>query len=209
MKVRTAERRDAIVSAAARLFQESGYDGASMNELVRRMGGSKATLYGYFPSKEALFSAVVRSFATSHLTKATKDLAASRTRKASVEQRLVRFAEGVLEVLTSDRTALAVARMVIGEAGRTDVGRIFNEAGPQETMMALAGLVSEMMEAGELRPGNPTVAASHLMALITAENNSRFYERDPAPIPATERRRMAKDAVSTYLHGMCVPGQAR
>ncbi len=206
MKVRTAERREAIVSAAARLFQEFGYDGASMNELVRRMGGSKATLYGYFPSKEALFSAVVRSFATPHLTKATKALATSGAKTASVEQRLVKFAEGVLEVLTSDHTALAVARMVIAEAGRSDVGRIFNEAGPQETMASLAHLLSDMMAGGEIRRADPVVAANHLMALITAENNGRFYQREPAPISAAERTRMARDAVSTYLHGMSPRG---
>ena len=51
MKVKTEARREAIVEAAAQLFQEMGYERASMNELAKRLGGSKTTLYNYFPSK--------------------------------------------------------------------------------------------------------------------------------------------------------------
>ncbi|WDS35316.1 TetR/AcrR family transcriptional regulator [Pseudoxanthomonas sp.] len=204
MKVRTAEKRDAIVGAAARLFREHGYDGASMNELVRRMGGSKATIYGYFPSKEALFSAVVRSFATSHLTKAARELVAAVGRKEPVEQCLTQFATGVLEILTSDHTALAVARMVIAESGRSDVGRIFYEAGPQETKTILASVLEEMMRSGELRAFDPVVAADHLLALITAEANRRLYEREPALITSEARQRMVRDAIDLFLHGMAV-----
>ena len=51
MRVRTQARRDTIIEAAIQLFEEAGYEGASMSELARRLGGSKATLYGYFPSK--------------------------------------------------------------------------------------------------------------------------------------------------------------
>jgi AcrR family transcriptional regulator len=36
--------------------------------LVKRLGGSKATIYGYFASKEALFEAVVSASATGHLS---------------------------------------------------------------------------------------------------------------------------------------------
>ena len=76
MKVRTEARRDAIVDAAAELFQECGYERASMNELARRLGGSKATLYNYFPSKESLLVAVVKAYATGHLSDAVDGLSA-------------------------------------------------------------------------------------------------------------------------------------
>ncbi|CAI1972516.1 Uncharacterized HTH-type transcriptional regulator yvdT [Serratia ficaria] len=74
MKVRTNARRDAIVEEAALLFQEMGYERASMNELAKRVGGSKATLYGYFSSKEELFTAVVRQHVTQHLSEAATEL---------------------------------------------------------------------------------------------------------------------------------------
>ncbi|WP_425220105.1 TetR/AcrR family transcriptional regulator [Ralstonia solanacearum] len=57
---RTSEaKRDAILDVAAGLFGEVGFERASMAEISARVGGSKATLYSYFDSKEALFFEVL------------------------------------------------------------------------------------------------------------------------------------------------------
>ena len=53
-----AARRLRILEAATRLFLDEGYGQATTNALVRIVGGSKATLYSHFPSKEQLFGAV-------------------------------------------------------------------------------------------------------------------------------------------------------
>jgi AcrR family transcriptional regulator len=42
---------------------EHGYEPASTNRIVQRFGGSKATLFRYFPSKQALLEAVVQRVA--------------------------------------------------------------------------------------------------------------------------------------------------
>ena len=55
MRVRTDDRRNAILEAAIQIFREVGYERASMAMIAERVGGSKTTLYGYFPSKEELF----------------------------------------------------------------------------------------------------------------------------------------------------------
>lgn len=59
MRVRTEEKRLEIVRIAAELFQEQGYEQTSMSAISEQLGGSKATLYGYFRSKEELFLAVI------------------------------------------------------------------------------------------------------------------------------------------------------
>src|SRR3954463_14723962 len=59
MRVRTADRRQAIIDAAMQVFREVGYERASMAMISARVGGSKATLYGYFASKEELFAAAM------------------------------------------------------------------------------------------------------------------------------------------------------
>ena len=41
------------------VFREGGYERASMAEIAARVGGSKATLYGYFASKEELYAAAM------------------------------------------------------------------------------------------------------------------------------------------------------
>ena len=54
-------RRQAILEVARAVFAEEGYAAASMSSIAARVGGSKATLYNYFRSKEELFEAVIRS----------------------------------------------------------------------------------------------------------------------------------------------------
>ena len=54
-----AERRQAIVEAAARLFAELGYTDCEMERVASELGIAKGTLYLYFSSKEELFYASV------------------------------------------------------------------------------------------------------------------------------------------------------
>src|SRR5215468_1795298 len=50
---------DAIIQATARVLIEDGYDRASTNRIAQAAGVSIGSLYQYFPSKEALVSALV------------------------------------------------------------------------------------------------------------------------------------------------------
>src|SRR5579862_7687727 len=137
MKVRTETRRNAILLAAVELFKEKGYERASMNELARRLGGSKATLYGYFESKESLFVAVVKAVATVHLSDAIASISGDAADDVGLEDVLVRFGERMMVVLTNDASALAVYRMVVAEAGHSDIGELFDESGPAQMGEAL------------------------------------------------------------------------
>jgi AcrR family transcriptional regulator len=60
---RNAERgratRDQILDVAVRLFGSDGYENTSIEAVLRSAGVSRGSLYHHFPSKEALFSAVV------------------------------------------------------------------------------------------------------------------------------------------------------
>jgi len=202
MKVRTEARRNAIVEAATELFKEMGYERASMNELAKRFGGSKATLYGYFPSKEELFVAVVKAVATGHLLEATQELAADvAAGQPALEARLKRFGERMLKVLTHDESALAVYRMVVAEAARSDVGKLFYDAGPAAAMEALTGLMAAAMDRGELRRSDPKVVASHFAALVTAESDNRLFQKDPPPLTIKQIRQMVSRAVETFMGG--------
>jgi AcrR family transcriptional regulator len=52
-------RRDDIITAAASLYGEVGYHGASLREIAKRVGITHAGLLYYFPTKEALLAAVL------------------------------------------------------------------------------------------------------------------------------------------------------
>lgn len=52
------ERRLALLISANDLFLEHGYDAVSLDDIVNHAGGSKASIYKYFGSKEGLFTAI-------------------------------------------------------------------------------------------------------------------------------------------------------
>ncbi len=58
----SADTRDRILTTAARLFTEQGYDATSLREISDELGVTKAALYYHFPSKEDILSALVRPF---------------------------------------------------------------------------------------------------------------------------------------------------
>ena len=56
----SALRREAILRTARASFLKRGYDGTSMSDVARDIGGSKGTLWTYFPNKKLLFSEVMK-----------------------------------------------------------------------------------------------------------------------------------------------------
>lgn len=59
MRQKSKARRLLILQAAKAAFEEPGYEQASMSDIAARGGGSKATLYNYFKSKDELFQALM------------------------------------------------------------------------------------------------------------------------------------------------------
>ena len=74
MRVKSEARRQAIIDVAKEAFCRQGFEATSMSEIASRVGGSKATLYNYFRSKEEIFIAVMESSATDRIAEAFKIL---------------------------------------------------------------------------------------------------------------------------------------
>lgn len=201
MKVLTQARRDAIVTAAAEVFLEIGYERASMDEVARRAGGSKATLYKYFASKETLFETVVRSYSARFLTEAANGLTLPENQHLSLEQKLTRFGEDMLRVVTCDNQALQIYRVVMGEAGHSDIGQLFLESGIRQSMEALAVEMSAAMERGELTPANPMLRAIQFTTLIKAETEALFFLRDIPDFSEERVSEMVANGLQLFLSG--------
>ncbi len=58
-RLKANERRASILAVAKVLFADKGYNGVAVDEIARRLGVSPAVLYQHFPSKEALYEAVL------------------------------------------------------------------------------------------------------------------------------------------------------
>ncbi|NIF35224.1 TetR/AcrR family transcriptional regulator [Enterobacter sp. Tr-810] len=201
MKVLTQARRDAIVAAAAEVFLEIGYERASMDEVARRAGGSKATLYKYFSSKETMFETVVRNYSARFLTEAANGLAQPENRDLTLEQKLTRFGEDMLRVVASDNQALQIYRVVLGESGHSDIGQLFLESGIRQSMESLAQEMSAAMERGELAPANPMLRAIQFTTLVKAETEVLFFLRELPHFTQEKISEMVANGLQLFLNG--------
>ena len=122
-------RRAHIISVAREHFFEHGYDGTVMSAVAARLGGSKGTLWNYFPSKEALFEAVVEDTAAGIRGQIEMPAAA----EGDPIDRVTRLARSIIDRVLSP-IAVAMFRLIGPVADRRpEVGRIFFERGPSET----------------------------------------------------------------------------
>lgn len=202
MKVRTEARRDAIVSEATILFCEKGFERASMSELAKRLGGSKTTLYSYFTSKESLFIAVVESIGEAHIDMALKEL--SQRDDRDLKEVLRQFAEKMIALINKP-DALAVYRMVIGEAGHSEIGQLFYNIGPQRIIDGVSQIMSQAVENGILRPCEPGIAARHFLSLIKSESEDHLFQYNPLILAKTEVKESIARAIDVFMAGYLAP----
>ena len=148
-----------LLDVALREFLKFGYGGTSINRIVKLAGVSKTTMYSRFPSKKALFRAIIRqqieglSPATSpDLTGAAEDL----------ESGLKRFANRMLEI-NLEGDVLGVNRLIYSESHRfPELG----EAGAEKTEFGIERLshfIAECAAADGRRCRNPRAAAEAFM----------------------------------------------
>jgi AcrR family transcriptional regulator len=194
-EARRESRREAILDVAERSFREHGYAGTTMSAIAAELGGSKGTLWSYFPSKEALFDAV--------LDRATAEFREALTLNLSsddpIETILARLCEQFLTKVVSAE-AISLHRLVIGEAARfPEIGRIFYERAPRGTHLLVAGYLEHAMAAGTLHQDDPLRAAQYLTALCMAGSHQQLAAGVIAPPDPAALRREAAQAVAMFL----------
>ena len=188
----------AIREAAAALFLEKGYAGASMDDIAARAGVSKQTIYTHFASKEVLFEDLVMANAG----RVDEFITAMRlTSEAAPDAKSgLRAIASLYTGFVIRPEVLRLRRLVLGEAGRfPDLARRYYEAVPARTYAALADLIGGFAERGELRVEDTLLAAHHFawLTLGLPLDQSMF---DPERLPTeNELDRLAGAAVDVFL----------
>lgn len=195
MKRKTEAKRQAIVDIAAEVFRESGFERASMSEICRRIGGSKATIYNYFPSKEELFFEVMyqanqAQFAAIHemLNQCADDVA----------EALQRFGEALLPFIYSP-DVIALRQLAVTHSVNAELGRRCFEQGPKRSMNEISEFLRSAIEHGQLRPCDPAVATYHLRALLEAELIDSLIFRLDEPISAERFQAVVGRAIAVFM----------
>jgi TetR/AcrR family transcriptional repressor of mexJK operon len=155
------EKRAQILTGAAEVFAADGYEGASMARIAAVAGVSKGTLYNYFDSKAALFTAYVGETCDRSLAKVF-DGAGHDGDPAAV---LRDIGKRMLQMMLSD-AGLAMYRVVIAEAAKfPDLARGFFEAGPARAAGFMAAWLAEETRRGRLSVADPAFAAEQFFNL--------------------------------------------
>jgi len=182
-KRRQTERRDAvavsaaehsrkyrkfrlILEAARELFLDQGFDTTSMESVARAARVSKATLYVYFESKEALLLALVEEECR-RITPGP--LWEPEVGPMDVEATLLRIARKFTALFLTDQ-GLAVHRLMTAQAERfPEIGRAFYEGVPKK-IQADVGLFLRTAEAqGLLAIPDVKLAVTQFLSLVRGD----------------------------------------
>lgn len=203
--MKTEEKRQTILDIAASAFQELGFERTSMSEICQRVGGSKATIYNYFASKEELFSEVMFQSTEAEFVVVHNALDQNI---GDIAESLRRFGERFLEFLYSPRI-MAERHLAISESRRTELGRLVYERGVERSQALIAGFLSTAASAGKLGrtdPGgsgdfDPVIAARQFCSLLEAEFLDPFlYHQINSVTPGQIQAGTAR-AVSLFMAG--------
>lgn len=132
-------------AVAASLFLAHGYDGVSLDDIVRAAGGSKTNVYAFYGGKEGLFLAAVEARCR-HLQ---ERLCARDLTGLGLEEGLTALGRDLLDLLL-EPDHLALYRLVIGGAARfPGLGAVWYEHGPLASRSVIAAFLAGHLPAGE------------------------------------------------------------
>jgi len=196
-------RPQEILEAALAVFAEKGFAAARMDEIATRARVSKGTIYLYFPSKEAVFKALVREMIGPQLSRLA-DLARGHEGPiapllAAMLRNLGRF------IATSDKVVLP--KMVIAEAGNfPDLARIYREEVVERGLALFGNLLQAGMTRGEFRdiPVEHAVRLCVAPLLVAAIWRTTFARLDAVPY---DYEGLIEAHVTTLLRGLAREGQ--
>src|SRR5678816_4192767 len=154
MRVRTEEKRQEIIRIAAELFEQLGYERTSMSAIAARVGGSKATLYGYFASKEDLLRAVLDHDVNEEADRLLHEFHAEKDLRSG----LIRLG---ISYLSRHHARAANIRTVANQP----IAQEFYETVLRPAWQRLADRFAVMMKEGRLKFADPWTTAMHWKGL--------------------------------------------
>lgn len=183
-------KSEAILDAASEVMAERGL-AASIEEIARRAGVSKQTVYNQFGGRQEIMRALADRRASA--------VAAPLTAPGAFEEpeaALHAFARSLLEVVTSPRSTEVMRLTIQHAAEQPDLAEIIFDAGPRTSRRRLARFLAQEHAAGRLEVHDPAEAAEFFagMVLGTWQLKSLLRLGEPTDADADARARAAAAA---------------
>jgi AcrR family transcriptional regulator len=158
---RSRERQEQILAAALETFGERGLAGARLEEIARRAGIAKGTVYLYFESKDELFRAVARRT----FVEGVQRIVVAK-RAGPVELRLRELLAAFWDYIR-EPSFQAIYRLVLGELHQfPELVRFFTREISGRMSSALIPLLEEGSRTGVFRSLEPATTAQMILALL-------------------------------------------
>ena len=197
-------REEEILQAAFDVFTDKGFHGARMLDVANRARASKATLYARYPSKEALFEALM-AWSTRQGTEALDAIAADQTLDPLAA--LHRFAAHLLALMLQPKK-LALFRIAVAEGDRLSaVGRTYSAFTRDHGVERVRAIVARLVKQGLIEIDDRAEFGHSFIGLLQGELFSRaLLGTIPAP-GRDEIDRHARRAVTRLMRAYAPSGQ--
>jgi len=186
----------AVLDAARDVFLTHGFSAATTDMIQQAAGVSKATVYAYYPTKEALFAAVIDRQCTMHMSA----LRGMRAAPGGIRAVLAELAHSYLSFGLAPE-GLALFRVAAAEAPRfPELARTFYEKGPKVYCTIVAEYLERAVQAHELDLAGTTVseASKIFFSLVRGHIQLESLLLSDRPTTAAQRKRWASLAVETF-----------
>lgn len=160
VRPRGSSRADQYLTVATRLFAERGYVGTTMDMIIAEVGGSKATLYRHFPTKESLLTGLMDRVA------APMNPGDDGTDLPDVREALMRKGATAIRGATSPQ-AVAVLRISLAERDRfPKLAQAVWEHGPAITYSNFRTFLLDRRARGQLTFNDAQLTAEHFFGSL-------------------------------------------
>jgi AcrR family transcriptional regulator len=196
VRMKSDERRAAIVRSASRLFAEKGFRGATTRELASALGVTEPVLYQHFRAKRDLYSAIIEAKAA----EASADAGELVRLAAGSDDRAFFSAVGetILKRYENDPEMFRLLFFSCLEGH--DLSKLFFERLLQAFHRLVAGYIRRRIREGAFRKVNPDAAARGLIGMLCYHGEMALLF--PGRVRQPNRRRVVKEMVTIFLAGI-------
>ena len=193
--VRKGRKFDQVLEGARDVFMADGFEGASVDDIARAAGVSKATLYSYFPDKRLLFMEV----ANTECARQSQDAIDNIDMSASPKDVLCQAGKHFLKFITS-KFGQQVFRICVAESDRfPEIGRAFYKSGPERMRAEMGEYFEAAVARGDLKIDDYTLAADQFGELCKADLWPRLMFGVIDSVTDEDIDRVVDSAVKTFL----------
>lgn len=193
--VRTGRKFEQVLDGARQVFLAQGFEGASVDDIARAAGVSKATIYSYFPDKRLMFM----EMATRECSTMADQVMAGIDENAPIKNALQVAAQHLVGFLISE-FAQQVFRACIAERDRfPELAQAFYDSGPKMGRERMAAYLACAVERGELKIDDLEMAAEQFSELCKARIWNRAMFGVQSEFTDAEIAYTVDSAVETFL----------